>query len=234
MKRIVALVLSVLLVFTLAISVAADISEEPIYVIEASAEGSGEADASVDSVIVNSDGTVTLIATRDQGYFTRWIIKGDYEILDGGTLEDSTIVIRPRSDIEAIASFSQDEEYLTVTAETLNNKKGTATVNGTSEVKVLKGSGDQVTLVATEDEDKFVEWQLYCDYEIVSGDLKAKTLVLVPLTDIRAVAKFDTISNPDDNPDSPKTGDALPYVLVVMVLALGVAVVAGIKLKKAH
>lgn len=239
MKKIVALVMSVLMVFVLMASAAAELSPPPknYYDIEVSVEGSGDADTSDEKVEVNSDGTVTLTATRKQGYFTRWIIEGEYEILNGGTLEDSTIVIRPVSDIQAIASFSVDEDYLTVTVETLNNKKGTATVNGgTDPVKILKGSGGQATLVAAENEDKFIEWQLYCEYEIVSGSLNEKTLVIVPLTDVRAVARFNTSGgpNPDDGGDSPQTGDALPYVLVIMAAALGVAVVAGIKLKKAH
>ena len=237
MKRFVALTLALMLALAMTVTAFAEETPSPgakeYYKITVSSEGSGSAEASDVKVEKDSDGTVTLSAPADKGYFTRWIISGDYEILDGKTIYDPVITIRPISDIEAIASFSVDKDYLTMTVETVTDGNGTASVDKN---KVLKGSDEEVTFTATEDGDEFVEWQLFCDYKIVSGSLTSKTLTVIPYTDIRAVAYFKISSgpNPDDNPDSPKTGDPLPYVICFMAIALGAAVLASKKLKKAE
>ena len=235
MKRFAALTLAFILMFTFAVSVAAQDSPvgKQYYSIEVSAEGSGSASSSTNKVEVDSDDTVTLTADPDQGYFTRWIIDGDYELVEGYTLEDPVIVIRPRSDINATASFSVDPNYLSMFVEVDTPGNGTAYVDLP---KVQKGTETVVTFTAEEDGDEFIEWEFFCEYKIVSGDLKSKVIKIIPYTDIHAVAHFKNgqqqPSNPDDSEESPKTGDPLPYALPVMALAFGAAVVAAKKLKK--
>ena len=63
--------------------------------------------------------------------------------------------------------------------------------------------------------------------EIVSGDLKSAVLVIRPLTDIYAVAKFskegETVvpTEPSkDQPTSPKTGYPIAMVIALMGLAI--------------
>ena len=236
MKRFTTIVLALIMLFTLAVSVAADVNDSPTpkeyYNITVDNEGSGSGSSDTNKVEKNSDGTVTLIASDDEGFFTRWIITGDYEILNGGTLEDPVITIRPKSDIEAVANFSKDPNFLTMEAKAVTPGNGTASVDIE---KVEKGTEVEVTFTAVEGDDTFIEWEFQCDYKLVSGDLKSKTVVLIPYTDVLGIAYFEqgaNPDNPDDKPDSPKTGDVTPYVIVLMVVALGAAVVAAKKLKK--
>ena len=235
MKRFAALTLAFILMFTFAVSVAAQDSPvgKEYYKIVATAEGNGHAYTSTNKVEVGTGETVTLTAVEDGGYFTRWIIDGDYELLEGYTLEDPVIEIRPRSDIYAIASFRVDADYLSMFVEVDTTGSGTASVDIP---EVTRGTETVVTFTAVEEDDEFIEWEFFCEYKIVSGDLKSKVIKIIPYTDIHAVAHFKNgqqqPSNPDDSEESPKTGDPLPYALPVMALAFGAAVVAAKKLKK--
>lgn len=234
MKRFAAITLALILMFTFAVSVAAQ--ESPIgkqyYKISVSAEGSGTATSSTNKVEKNTGDSVTLTATPDSGYFTRWIIDGDYELAEGYSITDPVIVIIPSSDINAISSFSIDPDYLSMFAEADTPGHDTAEVDI---AKVEKGTETEVTFTATEVDSEFIEWEFFCDYKIVSGDLKSKVITIIPYTDVRGVAHFKQGAQPpkpDEGEDSPKTGDPLPYALPVMALAFGAAVVAAKKLKK--
>ena len=105
------------------------------------------------------------------------------------------------------------------------------------------GKDGEVTLTAEQRADgEFVEWVIDGEYEIVSGSLTDPVLVIRPLSDIEAIAKFthpgstpDTPSKPakpDTSESSPKTGDPLWFVLGMAVLALGAGVVAVKKIKE--
>ena len=241
MKRIVSIALVVVLVFALAATAAALPSPQgkSYYKISVDAEGSGDVDASKSKVVKNSDDTVTLTATDADGFFTLWMIDGEYTIVDGD-LNSPVITILPLSDIKATASFSQEEDWLVITTEVVGD--GTASANP---ARVKKGSGDTVVLTAVDGEDEFSFWELQCQYDIVKGDLKSRELVIRPYTDIHAIATFVNSDQKDDskkdepkkdntNDDdtSPKTGDPLYVVLTMMALALGFAVVAGKKIKE--
>ena len=242
MKRIVALVLSLILVFAVTASVAALESEIPKQYVEivVDSEGSGSADTSDVKVEKDSDDIVTLTANPDKGFFTHWIIDGQYEILDGKTIYDDSIRIRVISDIHATASFREDEEYLTMTVEAVTDAHGTAAVDKEKVLYVPGDYSEAVTFTATENDDEFVKWELQCDYaEKGSIDLTAKTITVHPSTDIHAIAYFKSAGavpteNPDESGTSPKTGDALPYVIGFMAIALAGAIFAGKKLKKAN
>ena len=235
MKRFTAITLALMLLFVFTISVAAQ--DSPIgkkyYKVVSSAEGSGFADNSVNKVEQGTGDTCVLTATPDKGYFTRWIIKGDYDILDGKTLLDPVFTIVPKSDIEAIASFSVDSDYLSMFVEVDTPGNGTATVDIP---KVEKGTETEVTFTAYEDGDEFIEWEFFCEYTIVRGDLKSKSITIIPYTDVTGVAHFKNGAQPpkpDDSETSPRTGETFPFAVIpFMALALGAVVVSTKKLKE--
>ena len=113
MKRIISVALVLVVMFTLAINVAA--AESPrgkdyykITVGHYPADGSlGDASSDKDKVEIkeNPDGTVTLTAKeKGNGTFIKWVISGDYDIVTG-SLTSKSMTIIPKSDIHADAYF---------------------------------------------------------------------------------------------------------------------------------
>lgn len=234
MKKFLALTLALVIAASLVLTVSAATYESPTptdyYSVTAKVEGSGSATADPIKVEKNTDGTSTLTATDKDGFFTKWIISGSYEIVSGDEYSN-VIVIKPLSDVEAIASFSVDEDYLTITAEAVG--PGTASANPG---KVKKGSGDTSTLTAVEEGGTFIKWELQCEYEIVEGSLTSKVLVIRPKTDVHAIAYFKTANKDagkkDEGSTSPKTGDMSMVFAAVMLLAAGAAVFAVKKIRE--
>ena len=115
MKRMISVVLALVMIFALAATVAAKSSPvgKDFYDIGVSykpADGSlGTASGDKDKVKISDpdeDGNVTLTAVKKgDGSFEKWIIDGDYDIVSG-SLTDSVIVIKPKSDIKAVAQFA--------------------------------------------------------------------------------------------------------------------------------
>ena len=222
-----------MMIFALAIPAFAEVSPTGVeyYKIDTGVEGMGTVDASANKVATDVDEAVTLVANDEGGYFTYWIIDGEYTIVDG-SLTDSTITIIPNSDIDAIASFSKEKDYLNMTAKAVPEELGNAEVDIP---RVRKGSDTVVTFTATETGGKFIEWKFDCAYKLVEGTLKSKVVKMIPYTDVDGTAYFETAaapSKPDESSTSPKTGDPLLLVIPVMILALGAAVFATRKLIK--
>ena len=242
MKRLISVVLALILVFALTASFAAKDSPsgKDYYAITVDYEpadgslGTAAADKNqVPKTASGDDGQITLTATEKDGFFTLWIIDGDYEVVSGDE-ESPVMTIIPKSDIHATASFSQDEDYLTMTVSVIGD--GTASVNPP---KVKKGSGDTVTFTAVDGKDTFVNWTLECEYDIVEGSLTSRTLVIRPYTDVHGIAKFvgstpdeKPTEKPNDSKTSPKTGDPLWIILGLAVLALGAGAIAVKKIKE--
>lgn len=88
------------------------------YSIITDVEGNGTATCSSSKVSKTSCDAVTLIAidAEEDGYFTKWILGGEYEIVEGDEYS-SQLTIRPKSDIMAIASFSVEPDYLNISYE---------------------------------------------------------------------------------------------------------------------
>ena len=140
-------------------------------------------------------------------------------------------------------SPSGDEYYLiTVTYEPSDGSLGTAK-GDKDKVKVgSEGDDSTVTLTAEKKNNgEFTGWTIDGKYEIVSGSLTSETLVIRPLSDIKAVAKFTKPGTPDsssskqsgnEDKTSPKTGDPLWIVLGLAVLALGAGALAVKKIKE--
>lgn len=118
MKKVISIALALVMVFALTVSASAKGSPTgkeffKITVGFSPSDGSyGDAGTDKNKVIVDAvgdDGTVRLTANeKDYGKFSHWEIKGDYELIEG-TLTDKSIVIRPNSDIDAVAYFKNTD-----------------------------------------------------------------------------------------------------------------------------
>ena len=232
MKKVISIALVAMMIFALATAsfYAADSPKpEGKYKVTVSTEGSGTAASS--TISVAEDGTVTLTATEGDGYFTKWIMTGKYTVVSGDEYSPE-FTIKPTSDITAIASFSVEKDYLTIFVD--NSGDGSVSANPT---KVKKGSGDTVTLTATEKDAPFTGWTLACEYEIVEGSLTSKTLVIKPLTDVHATAYFGkdvpaNNSGTNGGSTSPQTGDYTVAMIALILMAMGLGAFAVKKIKE--
>lgn len=148
------------------------------------------------------------------------------------------------------ATFAAEEspigkEYYIITVDYIpaDGSLGTAS-SDKSKVKVdAVGEDGNVTITAVEKGNgEFVNWTIEGKYDIVSGSLTDTVMVIKPLSDIHATAKFtapgttpDSSSkpaNPDNSKSSPKTSDPLWIVLGMAVLALGAGALAVKKIKE--
>lgn len=225
MRKLISIALVIVMVLSFAVVVvSAEVSPDKYFQVVVGSEGSGNASNDKSEVLAgdNSD-YVTLTATEDGGYFTKWIMTGSYTAISGDEYSD-VFVIRPESHITAIASFSKEKEMLTISGETVGN--GKITINPQT---VAKNSGEAVTLTATPDPDEeFVTWNLACDYDIVSGDMTSETMVIIPYTDVLVTGVFTENGqtpaqyedgDSDSSDTSPKTGDPTLAVLVIVLMA---------------
>lgn len=235
MKKIISVALVLMMVFAVAtVSFFADNSPETPGKIKVSISTEGDGTAASTQGSINPGDTVTLTASNNSGFFTKWIINGDYTPVEG-TEYSPVFTIAPTTDITAVASFSVDEDNLTITTQVVG--KGTATADPS---KVAKGSDATVTLTATEDGDPFVTWSLACEYEIVEGSLTSKTLVIKPYTDVVATAKFGDAGKADEGEKdgankgntSPATGDFSVAMIALVLMAMGLGVFAVKKIKE--
>ena len=234
MKKVISIALIVMMVLAMTVSASALVSPTPTdyYNMTVGSEGRGHAETSTDKVEVNSDDSVTFTAYEDGGYFTKWIVDGEYDVISGSEY-DPEFVIKPHSDVNAIASFSEEKDYLNVYTKSQPAEYGDCSAEPS---RIEKGSDGTSTLTATEKNGgTFQEWVLECEYEIVSGDLKSKVLVIRPKTDVYATAYFTKPGEPatepskptepgkDDSGSSPKTG----YPLFLLFGVMGIALIAG-------
>ena len=237
MKKLISIALVAMMIFALATASASALNSPYTvgkYKVSVDVEGSGSVSGSKNSVDISDpdeNGNITLTATDKDGYFTKWIIDGTYEIISGD-LYSPEFVIKPTSDVKAVASFSVEKDYLTITVKSTGD--GSAAADPT---KVKKGSGDTVTLTATEKNDPFIKWELACDYEIVDGSLTSKTLVIKPLTDVNVTAVFGsdnagtTSAGTNTGSTSPATGDYSVMMIALVLMALGLGAFAVKKIK---
>ena len=241
MKKVISIALVALMIFAVATAsfyAAESPKPEGKYKITVSTEGSGTATSS--TISVAEGGTFTLTATEGDGYFTKWIMTGKYTVVSGDEYSPE-FTIKPTTDITAIASFSVEKDYLTIIVD--NSGDGSVSANPT---KVKKGSGDTVTLTATEKNAPFTGWNLACEYEIVEGSLTSKTLVIKPLTDVHVTAYFGkavpsdsdkgtsdgTNSGKNSGSTSPATGDFSVMMIALVLMAMGLGVFAVKKIKE--
>ncbi len=102
------------------------------YTVNVSAGTGGTASTTAESV--KYPNSVTLTADPDDGYaLVNWTITGDYEVVDGYSVNDTTLVLIPKGNITANATFAQGRKLtvysysadgytdLTLTADGTNN-----------------------------------------------------------------------------------------------------------------
>lgn len=97
--------------------------------------------------------------------------------------------------------------------------------------------GDQYKLEATDDEKDFEGWEITGDYEIVSGTLTSKELVILPKSDLVVEAKYKDVVVEDkeenDSDKAPQTGNGALMLTVVLTAGAFVTMVATKKAVKA-
>ncbi len=91
--------------------------------------------------------------------------------------------------------------------------------------------GETITLTASESEYTFEKWQITGEYEIVSGSLTSKELVIRPLGDIDVIEVFEGVdinssTGSSSTDTSPQTGDAFPgFAAAIVLVAAGAFIV---------
>ena len=236
MRKLISIALVLVMVFSVAaISCSALVSPKAdnYYSVSTESEGKGTATADKNKVDKDGDEIITLTATENGGYFTKWIMTGDYEIIEGDEYSP-VFVIKAKADVTAVASFSILKDELSIIIDVL----GDGSVDA-DHATVKKNSDGTVTLVAVEKTKKFVEWILACEYEIIEGSLTTKTLTIKPLTDIHVTAVFgeenvpaSSGDNAGDSSTSPKTGDASMMIIAMIMMAMFVGGFAVKKIKE--
>lgn len=234
MKRVISIALVVMMVLTLTLSTAA-LTSPPVkeyYKITVGSEGKGHASSDTDKVQAGTDGTVTFLAFEDGGFFTKWVIDGKYDIVSGGEYDDQ-FIIKPLSDINAVAYFSEEKDYFNARVKAIPEGYGEAFVDPAR----IKKSGDGIMTFTANgiNGGTFQEWVITGDYEIVEGDLKSETLVLRVFTDIDAIAYFTKPGEtpteppkPDDDKGGDNTSPKTGYPLVLVFGMMGLAMIGGI------
>lgn len=123
MKKILSVALALVMIFALAVSVAAKDSPEPksYYIITVAwmpDDGSfGDAKTDKNKIAVEAtgdDALVTLSAEQVEGIFTHWTIDGEYDVVEGD-LQSKKLVIKPSTDIHAVAAFESSQSPTSAT-----------------------------------------------------------------------------------------------------------------------
>ena len=120
-------------------------------------------------------------------------------------------------------------DYYSMTAEAVGDGEASVTP-----AKIQIGSDGTATFTATEKGGKFIKWELIGDYEIVSGSLTDKVVVIKPSSDVKGIAYFEgaaKAASTDTGTTAPKTGDMTLVIAGFMLLALGASVFAFKKIK---
>jgi hypothetical protein len=91
--------------------------------------------------------------------------------------------------------------------------------------------GDTIKFTASESQYTFEKWEISGDYEIVSGSLTSKTLVIRPKADVSVVELFKEVStsggsSSNTSDKSPTTGDAFSvFAALIALISAGAFVV---------
>lgn len=101
--------------------------------------------------------------------------------------------------------------------------------------KMVRNSNGTVTLTAVNTTAAFLKWEVVSgNYELVSGSLTSKKIVVRPLSDLKIKLHYKSekadkpvVKPTDPSNKSPKTGNNIPVVAVgiLAVAALGVTVI---------
>ena len=211
------------------------------------------------------DNTPNTLTDEDFGEysvtFSNWRFSGTYEVVSGsvnsdGDSFDKTVVLKPTSDVHAIACFIEDNAAFRMVRVDTNSE---AYVSSIDQGEVPRG--ETHTFTVPDNLNNFLRWEFSGDYEVVSGNVDSngvsldRTVVLRPLSSMSAFARFsepkydigtatyDETHEPvapfvgvtDTSKTSPKTGDSssLWAVIILITSAAGLATVISCK-KRTH
>ena len=142
-----------------------------------------------------------------------------------------------------VSPVGKDYYYITVEYDPSNGSLGTANSDKNKVEVDASGKDGEVTLTATKKGNgQFVDWTIDGKYDIISGSLTDPVMVIKPLSDIHALAKFvqpgstpdqpKGTEKPNDSKTSPKTGDPTWMILSLAALGICACVVAVKKIKE--
>ena len=96
--------------------------------------------------------------------------------------------------------------------------------------------GENVQLIA-KDNVEFIGWEIIGEYEIISGSLTSKNLVIRPLSDLIVEGKYKDVAEEDkeenESDKAPQTGNGVLMITVLLTAAAFVTMVATKKSVKA-
>ena len=125
MKKIFAILMVVAMIFAIAVPVCAEISPKPQPGVDTGVvpeDGGNVTDKD------NGDGTHTITINPNKGHnFVKWEITGEYEIVNG-KLTDTTITIKPLTDVKVNAVLKADSAKPSVKPGTSSPSTGVAPV----------------------------------------------------------------------------------------------------------
>lgn len=127
MKKIVSLMLALLLVACASVvAFAAGSPVQPDTEFDVTVSNANSSNGKVEKV-VNEDGTITLtVDVTDGATFSKWIISGDYEIVEG-SLTSTTITIKASADLKVEAAY--EGETTTTAAAVVDDSTGESPVS---------------------------------------------------------------------------------------------------------
>lgn len=254
-------VLSVVLILTAALSLSASAAQGDTTYQVTVESGSDVYTPENPLITVNAGGTVTLSIPDDLPStlpdeilgeyavtFSCWRFTGKYEMVQGTVNEndeslDKTVVVRPLSDLKAVACFEEDNAYFYMVDVDTNSDAYKPLIEQGECIK-----GENWTFSVPKDLEGFVRWEFSGEYEVIQGTVDEngisadRTVELKPLGGIEAFARFEESADdsakeddqtatadqvtPDQNKannakTSPKTGDLLFVIAGILLIAAG-------------
>ena len=187
--------------------------------------------------------------------FSCWRFTGEYEAIDAevnadGECTERTVTLKPKSDLKAVACFYEDNALFYMVDVDTNSDAYRPLIDQGECPK-----GETWTFSVPENMADFDCWEFDGEFEVVQGSVNEnrvsfdRTVVLKPLNGVKAFARFNEPieeekngaatgdqATPDqkgnDSKTSPKTGDPLPALVCIMLLAAAAGAIAIRKIKE--
>lgn len=245
MKKLIALITALILVLSSTAVVYGAVSPQgkKEYLVAVYNNVTAGADAK-DSVEVGKNYSTS--AKDIPGYiFVGWNVSGKYDIVSG-SLSSADITLLPKSDLilTAIYTMIVDMEDDELKVEYTHN------IDGLEETYEIIKKGAKVDLITSETLPgyAFIKWEIYGEYELISGSLNDTELVILPLGNVVVKRIFEEVDEePDEDQDisdgetddkeddkkppkgetndsdkSPQTGMMLPIFGLLATLGAGI------------
>lgn len=201
MKKLIALITALILVLSTATVAYGAISPEgkKEYLVQVY---NNVTDSKDDMASVEVGQNYTASAKDIPGYiFVGWDISGEYDIVSGD-LSSADITVLPKSDLVLTAMYTlvvdMDDDEVII--------EHTSNIEGLEENFEIVKKGETIDLSTSETLPGyvFVKWEIYGEYEIISGSLNDTDLVIRPLGNIIVKRIFEEV---DEKPGKPEEDD---------------------------